>query len=40
MAHIQAPEPGNWPDVLWLLVAEASALLLIGTALGIALAFL
>jgi hypothetical protein len=39
MVHIQAPEPGNWPDVLWLMVAAAAALLLIGAALGIALAF-
>ena len=40
MVHIQAPEPGNLRDVLWLLVAETSALLLIGAALGIVLAFL
>jgi hypothetical protein len=40
MVHVQAPEPGNWRDVLWLLVAAAAALLLIGAALGIVLAFL
>ena len=40
MAHIQAPKPENWRDVLSLLVAEAAALLLIGAALGIVLAFL
>jgi hypothetical protein len=40
MAHIQAPEPGNWRDVPWLLAAETAALLLIGAALGIGLAFL
>ena len=40
MAHIQAPEPGNWREVLWLLVAEATALLFIGAALGIVLVFL
>jgi hypothetical protein len=39
MAHIQAPEPGNWRDVPWLLEAETAALLLIGAAL-IGLAFL
>ena len=40
MARIQAPEPGNWRDVLWLLAAETAALLLIGAALGIVLVFL
>jgi hypothetical protein len=40
MARIQAPEPGNWRDVLWLLAAETAALLLIGAALGIGPAFL
>jgi hypothetical protein len=40
MVHIQAPEPGNWRDALWLLVAGAAGLLLIGAALGIVLAFL
>ena len=40
MAYIQAPKPGNWRELLWLLVAEASALLLIGAALGIVFAFL
>jgi hypothetical protein len=40
MVHIQAPEPGNLRDVLWLLVAGTAALLLIGAALGIVLAFL
>jgi hypothetical protein len=40
MVHIQAPEPRNWLGVLWLLAAEAAALLIIGAALGIVLAFL
>ena len=39
MAHIQAPEPGNLRDVLWLQAAGTAALLLIGAALGIVLAF-
>jgi hypothetical protein len=39
-ANIQALKPGNWRELLWLLVAEASALLLFGAALGIVLAFL
>ena len=40
MAYIQAPELEKWRDVLGLLVMKASALLLIGAALGIVLAFL
>ena len=40
MAHIQVRRPGNWRDALWLLLAEASALLIIVAALGIVLAFL
>jgi hypothetical protein len=40
MAHLQSPEPGNSLGVLWLLAAEAAALLHIGAALGIVLVFL